>query len=231
MNAIILCGGLSTRLGDITKTTPKVLLRIGDRTVFDWQLEKLASLGVSHVVLAAGHLSNVLRDAVGDERQGIRLTHAVEKERLGTGGAIKHALTHVHEPEEPTIILNGDILTTLPLRDMVESLVVESEGVILGSKVSDASTYGTLDYDPTTKQLKAFREKEGVVQPGYINGGFYIFTPHAHRYFPGQSAFSMEYDVFPQMKNLFIYESDHPWIDIGVPDRLQWARDNWQTFL
>ena len=73
MNAIILCGGLSTRLGDITRDIPKALLDIGDRAVIDWQLEKLRSAGIDTVVLAAGHLAQVLEEVVGESRAGCRV--------------------------------------------------------------------------------------------------------------------------------------------------------------
>ncbi len=230
LNAIILCGGLSTRLGDIAKTTPKVLLPVGDRTVLDWQLEKLKSLGVDEVILAAGHLADVVLKDAGVERRGVRLKYAIEKERLGTGGAIKFALEHVKDKQAPTIILNGDILTTIDVAQMLQVLRTDSEGLILGSLVPDAASYGTLVYDQSGL-MKEFCEKEGIAKPGYINGGFYIFTPQAHKYFPNQATFSIEYDVFPRMKNLYVYESDHPWIDVGLPERLQWAREHWQEFL
>src|SRR3989338_1524518 len=115
MNAIILCGGLSTRLGDIAKSIPKVLLDIGDRTVLDWQLEKIKAIGIDTVVLAAGHLCHVLQDIVGPERDGVNIVYAIEQERLGTGGAIKFALGFVPHPNDSTFILNGDILTTVDL--------------------------------------------------------------------------------------------------------------------
>jgi D-glycero-alpha-D-manno-heptose 1-phosphate guanylyltransferase len=226
MNAIILCGGLSTRLGEITKSVPKILLEIKGKTVLDWQLEKLKKIGIDEVVLAAGHLHDVLLQAVGQERNGVKLTYAIEKEKLGTGGAIKYAWSHVPFAEKPVIILNGDILTTIDLKDMQSYLRSDSEGIILGAKVEDASTYGTLDYDENFK-LKSFKEKEGIKKPGFINGGFYIFTPHAKKHFPEQQSFSIEYEVFPKMQNLDVYESDKPWIDIGVPERLEWAREKW----
>lgn len=230
MNVIILCGGLSTRLGDITKDTPKILLEIGDRTVLDWQLEKVRELGVKEIVLAAGHLSDVLLREVGEERGGIRLIHAVEPERLGTGGAIKFAWQHVPCPEESVLVLNGDILATAPVQEMMRMLRPESDGVILGSKVPDASTYGTLMFDDEGKLL-SFREKEGKIIPGHINGGFYLFNPSVRKYFPDAKAFSIEYDVFPHIQNLFVYASDHHWVDVGVPHRLAWAKEHWHIFL
>lgn len=230
MNAIILCGGLSTRLGDITKTVPKVLLDIGGKSVLDWQLEKLKKAGIDNVILAAGHLADILQKEVGDARDGVNLTYAIEKERLGTGGAIKNALEYVKDKNAPTIILNGDVLTSVDIGEMKVSLQQDSEGIILGSLVPDASTYGTLMYDESG-QLKEFREKEGKTAPGYINGGIYIFTPRAVKHFPEERAFSVEYDVFPKMKELYIHASDDPWVDIGVPERLRWARENWRLFL
>ena len=228
MNAIILCGGLSTRLGDITKAVPKILLPIGDKTVLDWQLDMLKTLGVSDVVLAAGHLSDVLRKEVGDERNGMNLIHVVEEKKLGTGGAIKHAMNHVSSPDDVTLILNGDILTNIDLVDMVSRVDQESEGMLLGTRVDNASSYGTLEYDDSG-HLNAFKEKEGIHTPGYINGGIYLFTPHAKKHFPTVDTFSIEYDVFPNMKNLYVYESESPWVDVGVPERLEWARNNWHV--
>ncbi len=228
MNIIILCGGLSTRLGDITKSVPKILLGIGGKTVLEWQLEMISNLGITDVVLAAGHLSEVLREEIGESYNGFTFTHVVEEKKLGTGGAIKYALTHVKRPDEPTIILNGDILTLIDFSDMVSQLKPASDGIILGTRVDDAASYGTLVYDEE-KHLKAFKEKEGIHKPGYINGGIYIFTSEIKKYFPPQDTFSIEYDVFPHMKDLYVYESDKPWIDVGVPERLAWAREEWQS--
>lgn len=226
MNAIIVCGGLSTRLGEITKSVPKILLEIKGRTVLDWQLKKLATLGIAEVVLAAGHLSETLQMMAGGERQGIKLVYAVEPERLGTGGAIKFALQFVKNKAEPTVILNGDILAGVDLVEMVSALKTDSDGLILGSYVEDAASYGTLAVDEKNKLLQ-FKEKEGLHEPGFINGGFYIFYPRLQQYFPDKAVFSIEYDVFPRVKNLYVYQSRAPWIDIGVPERLEWARQNW----
>ena len=110
---------------------------------------------------------------------------------------------------------------------MPRALRQDSEGIILGAMVPDASSYGTLVFD-SSKRLLEFREKEGINQPGYINGGFYLFNHSAREYFnANEGKFSVEYDVFPKMKNLDVYPSDLDWIDIGVPERLDWARDNW----
>lgn len=231
MNAIILCGGLSTRLGDITKTIPKILLDIKGRTVLDWQLEKLTKLGVKEIVLAAGHLAETLREQVGSERSGVKIIYAIEPNRLGTGGAIKFAWEQIADQSAPTVILNGDILAAVDLCGMVKRLRPESTGIILGARVGDASTYGTLIFDNAGRLLE-FKEKEGSAQPGYINGGMYLFNQNIKKYFPDSDVFSIEYDVFAKIKDLAIdldiHLSDEPWVDIGLPERLSWARENWQ---
>lgn len=214
-------------MGEITKSIPKVLLEIKGKTVLEWQLEKLKSVGITEVVLAAGHLAEVLHETIGLHKDGVDLIYAIEQERLGTGGAIKHAWEYVTKPGEPVIVLNGDVLTTVDLADTIKYLPSDSDGIILGSKVEDAASYGTLKYDKKF-HLKKFKEKEGLHQPGYINGGIYIFTEKAKKYFPVEKSFSVEYDVFPKISDLYVYESDKPWIDVGVPERLEWARQNWQ---
>lgn len=226
MNAIILCGGLSTRLGDIAKTTPKVLLEINGKTVLEWQLEQLKKIGVTTVVLAARHLAAVLQGAAGQTRGGVHLRYALEKERLGTGGAIRHAWQYVPQPEEPVIILNGDILTTADLGAMRQAARPDSEGIILAVRVTDTSPYGTLEFD-SDRRLVAFKEKEAAGGAGYINGGVYILQPAVRSFFPAGVS-SLEYDVFPRLKNLYVYQSSEPWVDIGVPERLAWARANWK---
>ena len=99
--------------------------------------------------------------------------------------------------------------------------------MILGAKVEDASSYGTLIFEETGRLLE-FREKEGEAKSAHINGGFYLFTPVAKKYFDElEGKFSVEYDVFPKMKDLDVFASEDNWIDIGVPERLEWAKNNW----
>ncbi len=230
MNLVILCGGLSTRLGKITKDIPKILLPIAGQTVLDWQLKMFADLDIEEVVFAAGHLSHVLEEHIGDEYTGYKIKYVVEDKKLGTGGAIKNALKFVKRPSEPTIIFNGDVLTTADLSDMVDKLPEDSDGIILASRVEDASTYGTLIYDEKF-HLKSFQEKNPEQVPGYINGGIYIFNPQIKKYFPDSDVFSIEHDVFPNVENLYVYQADSLWIDVGVPERLEWARENWNKDL
>lgn len=214
-------------MGEVTKSIPKIMLEIKGKSVLDWQLANLKAAGIDEVVMAAGHLSDVLQDMAGTERNGVKLKYAIEPERLGTGGAIKFAWQHLSRPNDSVMVLNGDILSAVKMSRMLEKLRPESEGMILGAKVEDASSYGTLIFEETGRLLE-FREKEGEAKPAYINGGFYLFTPAAKKYFDElEGKFSVEYDIFPKMKDLDVFASEDNWIDIGVPERLEWARNNW----
>ena len=79
MQAIILCGGLSTRLGDITKDTPKILLEIGNRTILDIQLELMKKAEMDQITLASGHLHQVLYEKVEESRSGVQIQYAKKK--------------------------------------------------------------------------------------------------------------------------------------------------------
>ena len=96
MQAIILCGGLATRLGEETKTIPKILLDIAGKTVLDWQIQMLKDANIQEVILASGHLHDALYKRVGTYYEDVKIRYAKEKKRLGTGGAILNAMQHVN---------------------------------------------------------------------------------------------------------------------------------------
>jgi D-glycero-alpha-D-manno-heptose 1-phosphate guanylyltransferase len=95
MQAIILCGGLATRLGETAKTLPKILLEIAGKTVLEWQIQLLRDVGVTTVILASGYLHDVLYERVGDAYAGMCIRYAKEEKRLGTGGAIQNAMKQI----------------------------------------------------------------------------------------------------------------------------------------
>ena len=227
MQAIILCGGLSTRLGEITKAVPKILLDIGGRSVLDWQLGFLRQVGVTEIILASGHLHDTLSAAVGENYSGLKIHYAKEEKRLGTGGAIKNAMQYVSA--SPFFVLNGDVLLNFSLSAMVQRLQPEMDGVLLGVRVDDISTYGEIVSDETG-HIDAFREKQPVQRPGYINGGVYLFNPSIADYFPEADTFSIEQDVFPNVRSLYVYNAAIDWIDVGVPERLAYARAHYKQF-
>lgn len=225
MQAIILCGGLATRLGETTKTIPKILLDIADKTVLDWQLQLLKEAGVEEVILASGHLHDVLYERVGDCRVGVSIHYAKEEKRLGTGGAIQNAMRYIDT--SPFFVLNGDVLLAdFSLREMLDYFRRGMTGLLLSVHVDDMHPYGEIVADADGKIL-TFREKQLICSAGYINGGVYLFGETIAEAFPkDRDNFSVERDVFPYVSNLWALQTDANWIDIGVPERLAYARQH-----
>ncbi len=227
MQAIILCGGLSTRLGKTTQTLPKVLLKIGERTVLEWQLELLSSAGVNEVILASGHLHDVLYTQVGEECAGLTIRYAKEDKPLGTGGAIKNAFSFVDD--FPVFVLHGDILLkNISLSDMLTHLRPEMDGLLLGISVQDLTSYGEI-VSNAQGRINEFREKQQVARPGCANAAIFLFNRAIINAFPKQDVFSIERDVFPFLSQLYVHKVEAEWIDIGVPERLEYARKHFAT--
>ena len=223
MQAIILCGGLATRLGAAAKTVPKVLLEIAGKTVLEWQIRLLKEAGVTGIVLASGHLHDVLYARVGDHYAGMCIRYAKEEKRLGTGGAIQNAMQQMDT--SPFFVMNGDILLVdFSLREMLDCFREGMAGILLSVHVPDIRPYGEIVADGDGK-IQAFREKQPTQRAGYVNGAVYLFDRSIADAFPdGQETFSMERDVFPSVSNLYALQTDAGWIDIGVPERLDYAR-------
>ncbi|MCE2415709.1 NTP transferase domain-containing protein [Candidatus Poribacteria bacterium] len=228
MQAVILCGGLATRLGNISKKKPKILLEVGRHTVLDWQLGLLKAVGVKETILASGHLHDMLHEQVGGYREGMHIRYAKENRRLGTGGAIANAMKHIHT--FPFFVLNGDVLVTdFSLQDMLDRFHTEMTGLLLSVHVEDVRQYGEIVSDSNGK-IRAFREKQSMSRAGYVNGGVYLFNQTIADTFPKhQEIFSIERDVFPSVSDLYALETDATWIDIGVPERLAYARQYFQN--
>jgi NDP-sugar pyrophosphorylase family protein len=225
MQAIILCGGLATRLGGTVKTLPKILLEIAGKTVLEWQIQLLRDVGVTSVVLASGHLHDVLYARVGDAYAGMSICYAKEEKRLGTGGAVQNAMKQIDT--SPFFVLNGDILlANFSLQEMLSRFDSGMAGMLLSVHVPDIRPYGEIVSDSEGK-IQAFREKQPICRAGYVNGGVYLFDQSIADAFPNdQENFSMERDVFPSAPNLYALQTDTDWIDIGVPERLIYAREH-----
>ncbi len=207
MQAIILCGGFSTRLGETTKTIPKILLDIAGKTVLDWQIRLLKHVNVDEVILASGHLHNVLYERVGGCYGGVRIRYAKEEKRLGTGGAIANAMKHIHT--FPFFVLNGDVLlANLSLQKMLGHFCEQMAGLLLSVHVDDIRPYGEIVADGDGK-ITAFREKQSTCRAGYINGGVYLFNREIADMFPkNRECFSIERDIFPSVSSLYTLKTE-----------------------
>jgi NDP-sugar pyrophosphorylase family protein len=220
MEAIILCGGLATRLGDLAKETPKALMPVAGKPVLAHQIDMLKPAGVTRAVLAVGHLHERILAFTGTHFDGVDVDFALEDKRLDTGGAIAHAMTRL-KSDEPFFVLNGDVLCDADTAAMKAALPPRAAGILLGVLVEDISQYGEILADGD--RILNFVEKHPEHRPGIINGGVYLFQPGIRAYFPKREVFSVERDVFPFVPDLRVFVAETRWIDVGTPERLREA--------
>jgi D-glycero-alpha-D-manno-heptose 1-phosphate guanylyltransferase len=222
MKAVILCGGLGTRLGELTRNTPKPMLEVAGRPFIAHILDHLCTAPIDGIVLAAGFAWESLRNFVGKQWKGVPVTYSVETEALGTGGALLLALHNENLAE--ALVVNGDTLFSLNLLEFLQHSSPRYATCIALRHVDDCSRYGrvTTGMDGT---ILNFGEK-GFNGQGLINGGIYVQRRDVLECF-GDRAFSFESDYlscsFQTMPMLGI-PNDAYFIDIGISADLQRAQ-------
>lgn len=225
MKAVVLVGGEGTRLRPLTSTTPKPLLPIAGRPLVERQLVWLAAHGVDEVVLSLGYLPDAFVEHFpGDRFASMRLTYAVEREPLGTAGAIRFAAEHAGI-DERFVVCNGDVLTTLDLGAFVDFHVERgATATIHLSQVEDPSALGVVPTYPDG-EVKAFIEKPapGTAPTNWINAGTYVLEPEVLGRIPPAIATSIERETFPRLLEdrgrVYALATDDYWLDVGTPEK------------
>jgi mannose-1-phosphate guanylyltransferase len=212
--AVILVGGLATRLRPLTERIPKAMLLIANRPFLEHQLEHLSRHGVERVILSCGYQPDAIRAHLGD-----RVEYVVEDEPLGTGGAIAHAARGLGET---FLALNGDVLTDLDVTALVRFHRERAARMTLAlHRVEDPSRYGVVVTDASGAVTRFVEKPErGSAPADTINAGAYVVEPDVLDLIPPGRAVSVEYEVFPELigAGLFAYADDGRWLDIGTPE-------------
>jgi mannose-1-phosphate guanylyltransferase len=212
MIAVVLVGGLGTRLRPLTNSVPKAMLPIANRPFLERQLDHLTAHGIDRVILACGYQPDLIREHFGD-----RLEYVVEAEPLGTGGAIAHAASGI---TEPFVACNGDVLTDLDLTALVAQHRARGASATLAlHTVDDPSRYGVVVTEPDG-EVTAFVEKPQGPPPAMtINAGTYVLDPGVLAAVAAGREVSIERELFPRLvgHGLFAFAQGCRWIDIGTP--------------
>ncbi|EFP6760471.1 NTP transferase domain-containing protein, partial [Campylobacter jejuni] len=184
MQAIILCGGLGTRLKSVIKNIPKPMAPINNKPFLEFIFEYLKKQGIKEVILAVSYKYEVIQEYFKDEFLDIKIKYSIEKEPLGTGGAIKEALKFI---KNEAYVLNGDTIFDIDLK----KLILNNSKICLALKqMNDFDRYGTVELD-SKNYIKLFKEKEFKKQ-GLINGGIYFLNKDIFNDFTLQEKFSFE---------------------------------------
>ncbi len=219
ITALILAGGLGTRLRSVVADRPKVLAQIHGQPYLAYLLHQLATAGIQNVILCTGYKGEQIQAAFGEQYQGLNLIYSQETTPLGTAGAIRLALPLTQS--DIILGMNGDSFCQIDFADFLAWHHRQNcLGSIVLSQVSDVSRYGQVQLN-NRDQIKEFIEK-GVSQgTGWINTGVYLLSQHLLQSIPPNQTVSIEKEMFPNWAKQGVlsgYQNQGNFLDIGTPD-------------
>jgi mannose-1-phosphate guanylyltransferase len=225
---ILLVGGFGTRLKPLTSESPKPMLPVAGLPVTEHQLLAAKRAGIHTLVLATSYLSEVFTPYFGDgSKWGMKILYAVEKEPLGTGGAIRNAAEMLDIESlgnEPIVIFNGDVLSRHSIADQIKYHQAKSADATLHLiEVEDARAFGCVPTDESGR-VTAFLEKMDNPVTNSINAGCYVFHPSVLARIPMGKVVSIERETFPALvasgRPVYGYKEQAYWLDVGTPAAL-----------
>ncbi|EJB5882228.1 nucleotidyltransferase family protein [Campylobacter coli] len=211
MQAIVLAGGLGTRLRSVVQDLPKPMAPINGKPFLAFVVEYLKKQGITEIILSVSYKYELIQEYFKDEFHGMKIRYNIEKELLGTGGAIKDALKFV---KNEAYVLNGDTFFDIDL----SKLKLNGSKICLALKqMNDFDRYGTVNVDGQGFVI-SFEEKIFKTQ-GLINGGIYLLTKDIFNEFDLEKKFSFEEFLQENYKKLKARAKifDDYFIDIGIP--------------
>lgn len=223
MEAVVLVGGHGTRLQPLTLRTPKPMLPFAGAPFLEHQLTRLRDSGVDHIVLATSYRPEMFHEHFGSGKNlGVRIDFVTEAEPLGTGGGIRNVARRLESgPDDPVLVLNGDVLSGHDLRAQLELHRRRDAAVTLHLvEVDDARAFGCVPTDSHSR-VTAFIEKSDAPVTNRINAGCYVFTRKVIDAIPEGRPVSVERDTFPGLLEageiLLGYVENSYWLDVGTP--------------
>ena len=203
MKAIILCGGLGTRLKPLTNNKPKALIEVGGKPLIEWQLKWLKKYGIKRkdVILACGYKYEGLKEYFGDS-----VKYSIEKEPLGTAGALKQALNFIEQEE--FLVFNVDDLNNINLNEL------KKVGSNLICVARPRSPFGVVEI----KDNKVVRFIEKPLLDIWVSMGVYLLNKDIENVLPDKG--SLERDVFPKI-DLKVYKHEGYWYTINTIKQAQ----------
>jgi mannose-1-phosphate guanylyltransferase len=221
LKAVILVGGLGTRLRPLTDAIPKPVVPVLNKPAMEHTFAYLKQYGIQDIILAMNYLPDAIKGYLGDgSRCGVRLTYCLEKEPLGTAGAVKNLEEHL---DSTFFVFNGDVFTEMNLADMLTShRAKKAKATISLTWVDDPSAFGVVETDSNQK-VQRFIEKPPLAEATthWINAGTYILEPDVLSYIPPNVPYMFERGLFPGLlkagEPVYGYPYRGFWLDMGTP--------------
>jgi D-glycero-alpha-D-manno-heptose 1-phosphate guanylyltransferase len=215
MEAIILAGGLGTRLRSVVPDAPKPMAPIAGVPFLEILLCSLKSKGISRAILSIGYKSEIIQAYFANRNLGLEIDFAVESSPLGTGGAIVGAMTRVIG--DWALVVNGDTFLDLELDALAAMWPGDRSPVIVARSVAEAERFGRLEA-VDGRILRFITDK--IKGPGLVNAGSYLLPkviPSSEN-FPGAFSFEIDYLAHRPSRSLRVFVTNGMFIDIGVPE-------------
>lgn len=223
MEAVVLVGGQGTRLQPLTLRTPKPMLPFAGAPFLSHLVTRLREAGVEHLVLATSYRPEVFHEYFGSGRDfGMRIDFVTETEPLGTGGGIRNVARRLESgPDDPVLVLNGDVLSGHDIRAQLEMHRRRDAAVTLHLvEVDDARAFGCVPTDSHAR-VTGFIEKSDSPVTNRINAGCYVFTRKVIDMIPEGRVVSVERETFPELleagEMMLGYVDTSYWLDVGTP--------------
>ena len=221
---ILMVGGLGTRLGNLTKNTPKPMLKVGDKSILQTIVERFTNYGYTNITMCLNYKSHIIQDYFGDgSKFGINLDYILEKERLGTAGALSLIKEN---PVDPFFVMNGDILTDANIEDIHNSYVSSNADALMCVREYNYQVpYGVVE--TSNNAIASIEEKP--TQKFFVNAGIYMLSPKVLEYIPQNEFFNMT-TLFEKLidkdMNVISYPLNGYWLDIGRFEEFKRANDD-----
>jgi D-glycero-alpha-D-manno-heptose 1-phosphate guanylyltransferase len=230
IQAVVLCGGLGTRLHGLVPKLPKALAPVAGRPFLDYLLTRLAAASISNIVLCTGHRSEAIEEEYGkDAHCELSILYSIEYRQLGTAGALKNAQPAIRS--NPFLLLNGDSLLDVDYEQLISAH--RTSGAIATLALTTADEPGRYGHVVLSSngEIEKFEEKSdgsGERKSGnWINAGVYALDRHIlDEISKTAGALSLEQDILPKLvgRGLFGMTCDGFFIDIGVPEDYERAQ-------
>jgi len=230
-HAVILAGGLGTRLREVISDCPKPMALINNRPFLEYLFDFLVDSGITDVVLSVGYKNEIISQHFNNRYRSLKIRYSVEDKPLGTGGAVKKALAEIES--KSVLVLNGDTIFRINLINFYKQYVDKSANVMIAiKKLDNSSRYGTVNIDKHSR-ITGFLEKSNHNNSGLINGGIYIINKSFFQNNSPEGKFSIEKDFFEKLHhtdNIFGFISNEYFLDIGIPKDLKIAENEFTRF-
>lgn len=222
--AVILAGGLGTRLRSVVSDRPKPLAIVNGRPFITYLLDQLTDAGLQRVVLCTGYLGEQVVAALGSEWRSLELIYSQEQTPLGTGGAVRQAWTQLQS--EVILVMNGDSYCEIDWAALwAQHQLHPQDSIMVVTQIPDVQRFGQVKLN-SDGQIIQFEEKGRNSGPGWINAGIYLLPTSELQSMPVDQPSSLERSSLTALASqhrLWGHRSQGVFVDIGLPESYQHA--------